>query len=142
MNKKVNPKSWWYRNWKWVSFFGIILIPIILFFSLTGDATFRYGSVYLQPKLINNAIDKANQNNEVTSELGQLQPTDFFRLLEGEVTYQNNNSLIAVTVGLRGENGKRGKLDILAKKVDKQWEYQKITVRIKKPVKKTIKILE
>ncbi|WP_109299707.1 hypothetical protein [Aquimarina sp. AU474] len=142
MIQKVNSKNWWQRNWKWVSLFGVLLIPVLLFFSLTGDATLRYGSIYLQPDLIENALNIASKNDKVIKELGELAPTSFFRLLEGEVEYLNNDSLVAVTVGIRSKNGKRAKIDILARKIEKKWEYQKIIIRIKKPVKKMIKILE
>ena len=120
----------------------ILLIPVIIFFSLTGDATFRYGAVYLQPQLINNAIEIANKDPKVKNEFGEIAPTDIFRLLEGEVYYPEGTSEVKLTIGLRNTFDKRAKLDIVASKKNEIWEYHKITVRIKKPEKKRIIVLE
>ena len=120
----------------------LLLIPVIIFFSLTGDATFRYGAVYLQPQLINDAIEIANKDPEVKSEFGEIAPTDIFRLLEGEVYYPQSTSQVKLTIGLRNTLDKKAKLDIVASKKNEIWEYHKITVRIKKPEKKRIIVLE
>ncbi|MAQ76175.1 MAG: hypothetical protein CL613_07570 [Aquimarina sp.] len=119
----------------------LLLIPVIIFFSLTGDATFRYGAVYLQPQLINDAIEIANKDPEVKSEFGEIAPTDIFRLLEGEVYYPQSTSQVKLTIGLRNTLDKKAKLDIVASKKNEIWEYHKITVRIKKPEKKRIIVL-
>lgn len=97
----------------------ILLIPVIIFFSLTGDSTFRYGAIYLQPQLINNAIEIANNDPKVKSEFGEIAPTDIFRLLEGEVYYPQSTSQIKLTIGLRNILDKKAKLDIVASK--KKW---------------------
>lgn len=106
---------------------------------MTGNATFRYGSFYLQPDLVDNALEKAKENETVKEKLGELQPHNFFRLLEGEVFYKNNNSSVAITVSILGTQG-RGKLDIWAQKIAEKWEYDSIAVRIKKPEKLRIPI--
>ncbi|GAA4277120.1 hypothetical protein GCM10022259_18440 [Aquimarina mytili] len=95
----------------------------------------------MQPDLIQNAHEKAKVNEKVIEKLGELSPHDFFRLLEGEVMYSNHNKTVAITVGIIGTKG-RGKLDIIANRNKENWEYQKIIVRIKKPTKERIKILE
>ena len=120
----------------------LLLIPVIIFFSLTGDATFRYGAIYLQPQLINDAIEIANKDPKVKSEFGEIAPTDIFRLLEGEVYYPQSSSQVKLTIGLRNTLDKKAKLDIVASKKNEIWEYHKITVRIKKPEKKRIIVLE
>ena len=120
----------------------LLLIPVIIFFSLTSAATFRYGAVYLQPQLINDAIEIANKDPKVKSEFGEIAPTDIFRLLEGEVYYPQSTSQVKLTIGLRNTLDKKAKLDIVASKKNEIWEYHKITVRIKKPEKKRIIVLE
>ncbi len=142
MNEVFYKKGWWHKHWKWVLPTTTILTLTFIFFFMTGDALFRYGSVYAQPSLVNNAIEITKENDLVIEKLGELSPHDFFRLLEGEVQYLNHNNGIAITVGIRSINGKKAKLDIIAHQNGKNWEYQKITVRIKKPKKETIKILE
>ncbi|MBQ0735062.1 hypothetical protein [Aquimarina celericrescens] len=141
MNEITERKSWWNRNRKWISLFIIILIPIVTFFSLTGDATFRYGSAHMQPGLIKNAYEMANKNEIVSQKLGQLSEYNFLRLIEGDVLYDNNGNTVYITVNLLGTK-KKGKLDIYAHQNGEKWEYQKVIVRIKKPRKETIKIFE
>lgn len=140
MNELISKKNWWSRNWKWVLPTTGVAICIFVFFMMTGNAVFRYGSVYVQPNLTGNALEIAKKNDRVIEKLGELSPIDFFRLLEGEVEYANHNTSIALTVGIRGTKGK-GKLDIVAYKQGANWKYQKITVRIKKPKKESIEIL-
>ncbi|MBL0683498.1 cytochrome c oxidase assembly factor Coa1 family protein [Aquimarina mytili] len=141
MNETILKKHWWKRYWKWLFLISAILCFITFFFLMTGTATFRYGSVLMQPDLIQNAHEKAKVNEKVIEKLGELSPHDFFRLLEGEVMYSNHNKTVAITVGIIGTKG-RGKLDIIANRNKENWEYQKIIVRIKKPTKERIKILE
>lgn len=108
---------------------------------MTGNALFRYGSAYLQPGLIEEAYEIANQNEIVTQKLGKLSPYTFLRLIEGHVAYTNDNTIVKITVNLIGTK-KKGKLDIVALREGENWKYQKIVVRIKKPQKETITILE
>ena len=107
---------------------------------MTGNATFRYGAVYLQPDLIENARVIAAKNKKVQEKFGELQSHSFLQLLEGEVIYADNNESITLTVGLIGSKN-RGKLDIEAHKVNKKWKYDSIAVRIKKPKKVRIVVL-
>ncbi len=141
MIEQVNNKNWFSRNWKWMFPLIGIVFMVVVFFYMTGDATFRYGSIYIQPALVDNALEKAKENERVIEKLGELSPHTFFRLLEGEVEYANNNKTVAITVGIIGSKG-RAKLDILADQKGDNWEYQKITVRIKKPEKETITIFK
>lgn len=141
MKESIVNKNWWERNWKWLLPSIGILACISVFFMITGNATYRYGSVIAQPELTNNALEIVKKNNHVVEKLGELSPVDFFLLLEGEVTYSNHNRIVAISVGIRGTKGK-AKMDILAHKNGLHWDYQKITVRIKKPTKETIIVLE
>ncbi|WP_103866094.1 cytochrome c oxidase assembly factor Coa1 family protein [Aquimarina sp. I32.4] len=141
MSTDILNKNWWSKNWKWVFPTTGILSCIVLFFMMTGDATLRYGAVYLQPDLVENALLKAKKNEQVIEKIGALKSVDFLSLLEGEVAYSNNNNSVALTIGVKGTKG-RAKMDIIANKTNENWSYQKITIRIKKPTKETIKILE
>ncbi len=59
-------------------------------------------------------------------------------MVEGSVHYaDDDNVLIAVNVkGSKSDENMRSKMDIEATKINGTWEYQKIQVRIKKPVEK------
>lgn len=133
-------KNWVQRNWKWIIPSSFVFLCFIFFFLMTGNATWRYGTVYLQPDLIENARVIAGKNKQVQEKFGKLQPHNFLQLLEGEVVYAENNESITITVGLIGSKN-RGKLDIKARKVNKNWEYDVIRVRIKKPERLTIVVL-
>ncbi len=141
ISETIGKKTWWIRNWKWIIPISFLTICITFFFLMTGNATVRYGSVYLQPKLVNEAYQMASENETVTQKLGELSPYNFLRLIEGDVMYSNNNNTVDVTINLLGTKNK-GKLDIVAHRNGEHWEYQKIVVRIKKPEKETIPILE
>ncbi len=141
MNEVSYKKKWWNRNWKWVLPLLLVTVFTSTFFVMTGNAAFRYGSVFIQPNLIEHALEKARKNDQVINKLGVLYPHDFFRLLEGDVAYSNDTTKVAITVGIRGPKGK-GKLDIIAYRNGQEWKYEKIVVRIKKPKKISIMILE
>ncbi|GAA4274106.1 cytochrome c oxidase assembly factor Coa1 family protein [Aquimarina gracilis] len=141
MNDSTPKKSWLTRHWKWAFPSTTIALLITVFFYFTGDATFRYGSAHMQPGLIKEAYKMANKNDTVVQKLGEISEYNFLRLIEGEVMYSNNNNTVNITVKLLGSK-KKGMLDILAHRQNDTWEYQKITVRIKKPKKETIEIFK
>ncbi|WP_062056235.1 cytochrome c oxidase assembly factor Coa1 family protein [Aquimarina longa] len=141
MSEILSNKNWWNQNWKWVLPTTGILFCIIIFFMITGNATARYGSILAQPDLTQNAVIIAQKNDQVTEKLGKLSSINFLNLIEGEVQYSNNNSSVAVSVKVAGTKGKAS-MDIIANKKGEVWEYKKITIRIKKPQKETIKVLE
>lgn len=140
-NRLVIEKSWWQRNWKWFLPTTIILflVSMVMTFSIEGNPT-AILQAYSEDLLYKNAIDKANENEKVKEIIGNIDDLDKLAILEGSSKYSNNNNSIEVTFRVTGDKGK-GKMDISADKNGTDWEYKKITIRIKDP-KEEIIILE
>ena len=137
-NRLVIEKSWWQRNWKWILPIGIILflVSIVLTLSIDGNPT-DILQAYNEDLLYKNAIDKANSNERVIEVIGKIDDLDQLAILEGSSKYSNNNNSIEITFRVTGDKGK-GKMDISADKNGTDWEYKKITIRIKDPKEEII----
>ena len=105
-----------------------------------GSAVTDITKAYSDYPIYEGALNKAKSNNRVIEVFGNLKPIDKFAIVEGFVEYSNNNSSIKTTVRIKGTKSK-GKLDIVANKVNGAWVYQTITIRVKEP-DETIVILE
>ena len=142
-NELIEQKSWWKRNWKWlVPLSGIILISLGIFFSsgMDGIAT-DLVQAYADTELYDNALEKAKSDERVTELLGEIKPIDQLSNLEGNVEYSNDNKTVNSSIRIIGNKGK-GSLDISADRMNNEWNYTKINVRIKNPPenKQTIEI--
>ena len=143
-NKLIEQKSWWGCNWKWlVPISGIILILIAMFFSsgMDGIAT-DLVQAYADTELYENALEKVKSDERVTELLGEIKPIDKLAILEGFLEYSNDNKTVNSSIRIVGDKGKAG-LDISADKLNDEWNYTKINVRIKNPPEKkqTIEIV-
>ncbi len=139
MNKQVTNKNLFQRHWKWLTPL-IIVIFVVFMISPIDNSITDIAKVYADSSIYENALIKAKLNNDVIKTLGVLEPIDKFTIAEGFVKYSSNNTKIIITVRLKGSKGK-GKLDIAANKVDYDWKYQTISIRIKEP-KATIVVLQ
>jgi len=143
-NEIIKEKSWWKRNWKWfLPIASFTLIAVVLFFSsgLGGHMT-DFAQAYSDTELYENAIAKAQRNKKVTNLLGELEPIDKLAILEGEVRYSNHNKSVDLSIRVKGSK-RKASMDISADKINGEWNYRKINIRIKKPVeeKQTIEII-
>jgi len=140
MNELILEKSWWKRNRKWfipsVFLIGTLVTILTIFSSPISDIA----KAYSDTSIYENALEKAQQNQQVIETLGILEPIDKMAIIEGYVQYSNNNNTVDLTIRVKGTKGK-GKMDIRANKVNENWSYQKIVIRIKEP-KKTIAIIQ
>ncbi|WP_170251833.1 cytochrome c oxidase assembly factor Coa1 family protein [Aquimarina intermedia] len=127
----ANTTPWIRRNYKWALPVGFALLLLTFFFSMTGDATLRVGSIVANPSLINNAIEKANKDDAVIAEYGTLSPTNSLAIIEGEVVYSNNNETVNISLWVQGSK-RRGKLDLTADYKNNTWHYRMIRMRNKK----------
>ena len=141
MNNIVENKSWWNKNWKWIFLvFGIFLISIFTISTTDiGENTFDIVKAYADPNLVETALNKAQENDEVKKFLGTLEQVDKMAKLEGSVKYSNNDTSVDISVRVKGSKGK-GRMRILAERNGETWEYKKIVIGIKK-LKKTIEII-
>ncbi|WP_245569862.1 cytochrome c oxidase assembly factor Coa1 family protein [Flavobacterium soli] len=136
MNELIREKSWGVRNWKWLVPITALLIMIIAFLSLTSGLM-SFAQAYAEPALYENALEKARQNERVSEVLGTIQPVDKLTILEGNVVYAEDHNAVNLTFRVTGSKGK-GKMDIQANKIDGNWEYELIKIRIKKPEEEII----
>ncbi|QLE02377.1 hypothetical protein HX109_12725 [Galbibacter sp. BG1] len=136
-NELIEHKSWWKRNWKWfVPVCGIFVIAITVFFSsgMSGMAT-DFAQAYADTELYTNAIEKVNSDQKVTELLGEIEPIDKMAILEGQTDYSNDYRTVNSTVRIIGTKGK-ARMDITADRINNEWNYSKINVRIKNPSEK------
>lgn len=136
MDELIREKSWGVRNWKWLVPITALLIVIIAFLSLTSGLM-SFAQAYAEPALYENALEKACQNERVSEVLGTIQPVDKLTILEGNVVYAEDHNSVDLTFRITGTKGK-GKMDIQANKIDGNWEYELIKIRIKKPEEEII----
>ena len=143
-NELIEQKSWWKRNWKWlIPVSGIMIISLVIFFSsgMAGVGA-NLAQAYSDTELYENALEKVKSDQKVNELLGEIEPIDKLAILEGAIQYTNNNQTVNSTIRLKGTKGK-AKLDISADRINNEWNYTKINVRIKNPPenKQTIEIL-
>ena len=143
-NELMKQKSWWNRNWKWfIPVSAIALILTILVSSGIGGIGADLAEAYSDTELYENALKKAKSNQKVTELLGEIEPIDKLAILEGEVYYTNDNTTVNSTIRIKGVKGK-AKMSIIADRINNEWNYKEINVRIKNPPEKkqTIEILK
>jgi hypothetical protein len=142
-NELIVEKSWWKRNWKWFLptflLVFLLLFGVILSSSIDGNVT-DIAQAYSDNSLYEKAIEKAKTNERVIELIGEIEPIDKLAILEGNAIYSNNNNSVELSIRVKGNKGK-GKMDISADKNGKEWEYKKISIRIKEP-KEEIQILK
>ena len=142
-NELIKQKSWWKMNWKWfVPICGMIVISSTLFISFgMGGITTDLVQAYADTELYENALLKVNDDPKIKKLLGEIEPLGTMAILEGQTEYSNNNQSVNSTVRIIGRKGKAN-MNIVADRINGEWKYLKITVRIKNPPKKrqTIKI--
>ena len=133
-NELIEQKSWWKRNWKWlVPLSGIVVFSLVIFFSSgMGGIGADLAKAYADTELYNNALEKVKSDKRITELLGEIEPIDKMAILEGQVVYSNENKTINSTVRILGNKGK-ARMDISADRIENEWNYTKISVRIKNP---------
>ena len=103
----------------------------------------EHGYPYSDKQLYENALLKVKSNQKVIELLGEIEPIDKLAILEGEVKYTDDNRTVKSSIRIKGSTGK-GRMDIIADRVNKEWKYKIINVRIKNPPEKkpTIEIIK
>ena len=143
-NELIEEKSWWERHWKWIiPTSGIIFISAIIFFSSgLGGITADITKAYADTELYENALEKVKSNQRVSEILGEIEEIDKFAIVEGSVKYATDNKTVNSSTRITGTKGK-AKMDIIANRIDDKWIYEKINLRITKPIeeKQTIEII-
>lgn len=141
-NEILEDKSWFKCNWKWaVPVTAIIFVIVGIVFSLgSGSNAADFAQAYVDTPLYENAVKKSNANEDVLSVLGKLEPVDELAILESNVEYGDDNTSVNLSVRVQGKKA-TGKMDVVAVKKGKAWEYEKIKIRIKQ-TKQEIVVLQ
>jgi len=149
MDELIQKKSWLSRNWKWciplVLFVGIIFG--LLATSKLGRTLVGIAKVYSESSVCIKALEIANNNMDVNTILGELQPLGNLAILEGAHHYSDDYSRLELTVDVKGSKiikNSRSKMDIVALRKGDEWNFESIKIRIKKPLvlKQTIVVLK
>jgi len=164
MNELIENKSWIKRNWKWflpASSFCLIVLGVFFSSGLSNNVA-DITKAYSDNSIYENAMLQVKSNERINELLGDIEPIDNMAILEGAVEYSNNNSTINTTIDnmailegaveysnnnstinttirIKGSKG-NGKMDIEADKVNDEWKYKLVNIRIKEP-KETIEII-
>lgn len=141
MDEILEEKNWLKRNWKWILGIVAVFAVIGVFFTThSGSNVVGFTQAYVDTPLYENAIKKSNTNEDVLSVLGKLEPVDELAILESNVEYGDDNTSVNLSVRVQGNKAK-GKMDVVAVKKGKAWEYKMIKIRIKQ-LEKEIVVLQ
>lgn len=142
-------KVWFKRKRTWLLL--VMLMGLGLFISsLPSELPMNIvylTKAYSEPEICKEAFEISKKNSKVLEILGELEPMESLDLLNGSVFYSKGGDSVAITINVEGSKeikDIRSKLDVVAFRIDGNWEYQKIQIRIKNPVemREIIPILE
>lgn len=140
-NEILEEKKGLKRNWKWIVIIVVVFAAIGVFFTThSGKNVSVFTQAFVDTPLYENAIKKSNTNEDVLSVLGKLQPVDELAILESNVEYGDDNTSVNLSVRVQGNKAK-GKMDVVAVKKGKAWEYKMIKIRINQ-LKQEIVVLQ
>ena len=129
MNNELVPQpSWWKRNWKWVVPVGGCFPLIIIFVVFIGSVFYGVNSIIENAKPYEYALEKINQDEEITSQLGT--PIEKDGMVQGSMNYTNGDGRADIRIPVSGPNGS-GLLFVKASSEDDTWTYHEIRVEIK-----------
>ena len=138
-NEIIKSKNWLQHNIKW-------LLPVIVVVCFLGSALFStvsdaqmggYVTAFNDGALYKDALKQANQNTEVKKIIGTLEPIDQLAIIESNVEYSDNNNHVNLSVRVKGANAK-GRMDVIATKLNNAWQYNTIKIRVKDPKQEII----
>ncbi|TRZ41980.1 cytochrome c oxidase assembly factor Coa1 family protein [Robertkochia solimangrovi] len=132
----IPSQGWFRRNWKWIIPALVTVLGVFIFFTsglsgISGDLV----QAYNDKQLYKDAMEMIARDSRIKETLGQLEPLDKMAIVEGEVNYSDDYKNVVSTVRIRGNKGS-AMMDIFAELIQEEWNYSRITVRIKKPVEK------
>lgn len=138
MNELIRHKNWWQRNWKWfISIASLFLVfSVLISSSNLGKKLSDIVKAYADPQLIEKALSKAQENEEVVQFLGTLKPLDKMAITQGIINYSNNDRTVDLYVHINGSKA-NGRMRVFAHWDKSGWKYDTIAVlskELKKPI--------
>lgn len=129
MNNELVPQpSWWKRNWKWVISVGGCFTLIIIFIIFIGSIFYGVTSVLEESQPYEYALEKINQDDKITDELGY--PIEKDGIISSNYNYSNGKKTAKLSVPVSGPKGS-GTLFVEASGEDDEWTYDVIRIEIK-----------
>ncbi len=144
MDERTRATKDWKHHWKWI--LPVTVLCLVLLYSLPkeiGTNVLHIAAGYADKEVCDKALVLADKNTRVREQLGALEPLGALAIFEGHVRYSKAKDSVFMALTIKGAKGK-GKLDVLAYKMDTLWALQKVAVRLKEPKfrKETISVLE
>lgn len=127
-NELVEYPSWWKRNWKWVVPVGGCFSLIVIFIMFIGSIFYGVTTVLEESQPYEYALEKINQDEELTSVLGS--PIEKDGMIQGSYNNSNGTKTADMKIPISGPNGS-GTLFVEATGEDENWTYNVIRVEIK-----------
>lgn len=142
-NDITEHKSWMQRNIKWFAplLVVVFLLGSVVFSSVSDAPVGGFANALTDETLYNNALKKSQENNEVTKVLGTLEPVGQMAIIESDINYSDNNNKVNLSVRIKGSKTK-GRMDVIATKVNNMWQYSTIKIRIKEPKQEIVVVQE
>lgn len=133
-NDLINKENWIQKNWIWVL---LLLISTTFFLFFLFNANSKNGladtvSAFSENALFEKAIEHANNDDKIITTIGKIDPVEQIAILEGNTTFSNNENTVSLSVRINGVK-RNGKLQVIANRKGKDWDYQKISVLTKNP---------
>lgn len=134
----MSQKSWFGRNWLWfVPTVGCLGFILLIIFGI-GAAIFGVSNMINNATPVEYAIEKASTNEKVIEWLGE--PIEKDGIPSGNISFKNDNGEVDFSIPLKGNKGE-GTLIIRGIKVNGEWVYEDLYVRIKE-TQEEINLLE
>ena len=130
----LKPKTM-FKSRLFISLVALVLLLFASLFSTTSDfrshVTEMTALLSTDSHLYKNAYYQLIDNKDINTVFGKIEPIQL-NVLEDHVTYSDSKNTIEITTKIKGDKSK-GKLDIVAKKIDNKWYYTKMKARTKHP---------
>ena len=134
----MSQKSWFGRNWLWfIPTVGCLGFILLIIFGI-GAAIFGVSNMINNATPVEYAIEKASTNEKVIEWLGESIEKD--GIPSGNISFKNDNGEVDFSIPLKGNKGE-GTLIIRGIKVNGEWVYEDLYVRIKE-TQEEINLLE
>lgn len=131
-NELIKEKKWWAKR-KWFLLAVIVMFTLIIIVFVGGLKTFgSFGKAYADKPVFDKAVIMVQADSAANSLIGKAAPLDDMAIANGSVDYSDNDSTLTATIPVKGSL-KKAKMDIIARKVDGNWEYETVKIRTKDP---------
>jgi hypothetical protein len=137
MNNQLSTERRFWKSRRFYIGIGIVAVIIagfILYVNSLDLQSYAWG--YAHKPVFEKALEAATNNEQVVTELGNLEPIGKMTIAEGEIAL--NKEGFTATITVKGDKNK-GKMDLKVHRFKDAWVYDYVNIRIKQP-KETIPV--